>query len=137
MQLICSDKQLNYLLIVINLQRRIQEKLIYEDLDSNCDLNLNTGPPLVLTHIDRYLHGPVSTAENNHDASTDAVKSVASQLMKEVEKWAATAYLPRHPSMSLVSPAAAVSALGELTPGGALMKGFREDSLGRKYNIYL
>jgi hypothetical protein len=34
-----------------------------------------------------------------------------------------------------VNPAAAVSALGELTPGGALMKGFEEESLAREYWI--
>lgn len=39
----------------------------------------------------------------------------------------------RQPSSALVSPAAAVGALGELSPGGALMRGFQEQSLGRKY----
>ena len=92
----------------------------------------NTGPALVLTQVDRYLHGPVPNLENNHDTSIEHVKTIASQLMRETGKWAATAYLPRQPSASLVNPAAAVSALGELTPGGSLMKGFREDSLGRK-----
>lgn len=33
---------------------------------------------------------------------------------------------------SLVRPAAAVSALGELTPGGELMKGFIAESQARK-----
>lgn len=79
------------------------------------------------------MHGPVSNSENNHEPTTENVKTVASQLMREVDKWVSTSYLCRQTSTSLVNPAAAVSALGELTPGGALMKGFREDSLSREY----
>jgi transcription initiation factor TFIIH subunit 1 len=105
---------------------------VYEDLDTKFDVRSNTGPPLILTQVDRYLHGPVPNVENNHDSSVEHVKMIASQLMKETNKWSHTAYLSRQPSTSLVSPAASVSALGELTPGGSLMKGFREDSLGRE-----
>ncbi|KAJ8678760.1 hypothetical protein QAD02_014547 [Eretmocerus hayati] len=112
-------------------KRRIQEKLVYEDLDSKCDVQTSTGPPLVLTQVDRYLHGPVSSADVNDESPVEQIKSVAGQLMKELDRWASAGYLPRQNSTSLVSPAAAVSALGELTPGGSLMKGFREDSLGQ------
>ncbi|XP_014213223.1 general transcription factor IIH subunit 1 [Copidosoma floridanum] len=112
-------------------KRCIQDKIVFEDLDDKYDVQVNTGPPLVLTQVDRYLHGPVSLNENNHDASTDQIRVTISQLLKEMEKWSSTAYLPRQPSTSLVNPAAAVSALGELTPGGSLMKGFREDSLSQ------
>ncbi|XP_031782423.1 general transcription factor IIH subunit 1 [Nasonia vitripennis] len=112
-------------------KRRVQDKLVYEDLDTNYDVKQNTGPPLILTQVDRYLHGPVPTAENNHDSSVEQIKIIASQLMKETDKWSTVSYLPRQPSASLVSPAAAVFALGELTPGGSLMKGFREDNLGQ------
>lgn len=87
---------------------------------------------MVLTQTDRYLHGPTSSTENNHEAVHHQPQSIAGQLIKEVERQAAAGYLPRQPSVSLVNPAAAVSALGELTPGGSLMKGFREDSLGRE-----
>lgn len=34
---------------------------------------------------------------------------------------------------NLVSPAASVGALGELSPGGALMRGFQEQSLARMH----
>lgn len=107
--------------------------MIFEDLDPKQDVNLNTGPPLVLTQTDRYLHGPTSSTENNHENVNHKPHSIASQLLKEMERQAAAGYLPRQPSTSLVNPAATVSALGELTPGGSLMKGFREDNLGRKY----
>lgn len=114
------------------MQQRIQDKLIFEDLDEKYDVQVNTGPPLVLTQVDRYLHGPVSSNENNHD-TTDQVNTSIAQLLKDIDKWTESGFLSRKPSMSLVNPAAAVSALGELTPGGSLMKGFREDSLGREY----
>lgn len=42
----------------------------------------------------------------------------------------------RQPSSALVSPPAAVGALGELSPGGALMRGFQEQSLARNYCFY-
>lgn len=113
-------------------QQKLREKLVYDDLDWKCDPVINNGPTLQLTHIDRYLHGPVSNPEDD-DSVTDNLKDTMSELLREMDKWALNAYLPRQPSTSLVSPAAAVSALGELTPGGALMKGFREDSLGRKF----
>lgn len=113
------------------MQQRLKEKTFLEDLDTKCDVQLNTGPPLVLTQVDRYLHGPVPSAENNHDTNIEQVKTVAVELMREVKKWANASYLPRQPSNLLVSTDAALFALGELSPGGALMKGFRGDSLSR------
>jgi hypothetical protein len=55
---------------------------------------------------------------------------VISRIQCEAESW----YSHSRPgATALVNPAAAVSALGELTPGGALMKGFEEESLAREY----
>ena len=56
--------------------------------------------------------------------------AVTSRLQREAENWCSHS---RPVATSLVNPAAAVSALGELTPGGALMKGFEEESLAREY----
>ncbi|XP_058807076.1 general transcription factor IIH subunit 1 [Phymastichus coffea] len=112
-------------------KQRVKEKIILEDLDTKSDVQINTDPPLVLTQVDRYLHGPVPNAENNHDTNIEQVKTVAVELMREVKKWANASYLPRQPSNLLVSTDAALFALGELSPGGALMKGFRRDSLGQ------
>ena len=52
-------------------------------------------------------------------------------MKRETTGWLTGNSIPRQLATSLVSPAAAVSALGELTPGGSLMKGFREESLGQ------
>lgn len=74
------------------------------------------------------------------EAPSDELLMAVNQLQKEAASWISGNGLPRQAPTSLVSPAAAVSALGELTPGGSLMKSFREESLGRKYiyidNIY-
>lgn len=117
-----------------SLQRRIQEKITYDDLDQSCDVNTNNGTPLNLTHIDRYLHGPVPGYGNTEPTSEELFITL-SYLKKEASGWIAGSTLPRQAATSLVSPAAAVSALGELTPGGSLMKGFREESLGRKISL--
>lgn len=55
--------------------------------------------------------------------------SVTTRLQREAESWCSVS---RPQATTLVNPAAAVSALGELTPGGALMKGFEEESLARE-----
>ncbi|XP_024939567.1 general transcription factor IIH subunit 1 isoform X2 [Cephus cinctus] len=109
---------------------RLQEKLIYDDLDASCDTNTNCGAPLNLTHIDRYLHGPVQ-GHRSAETTNEELQATLSQLKREAAGWLSGNSLPRQTATSLVSPAAAVSAVGELTPGGALMKGFREESLGQ------
>ncbi|XP_003701481.2 transcription factor B1 isoform X2 [Megachile rotundata] len=109
---------------------RIQEKLIYDDLDTAHDTNTNNSTPLNLTHIDRYLHGPVPGYSNTEPTSEELLVTL-NQLKKEASGWLTANSIPRQLATSLVSPAAAVSALGELTPGGSLMKGFREESLGQ------
>lgn len=117
-------------------QLRIQEKLIYDDLDTTHDINTNNSAPLNLNHIDRYLHGPVPGYGNTEPTSEELLMTL-NQLRKEVSGWLAGNSIPRQLATSLVSPAAAVSALGELTPGGSLMKGFREESLGREYILLI
>lgn len=84
-----------------------------------------------LTHVDRYLHGPVPGYRDTESTSEELLVTL-NYLKKEACGWISGNVLPRQAATSLVSPAAAVLALGELTPGGSLMKGFREESLGRK-----
>lgn len=106
---------------------------MYDDLEGSDEQTLNNGAPLTLTHIDRYLQGPTQDASVLCDLSVGELQHSWMQLKRESNSWISGNHIPRQPTSSLVSPAAAVSALGELTPGGVLMKGFREDSLGREY----
>lgn len=107
-------------------------------MDTACDAPKNSVIPLKLTHVDRYLHGPVP-GSGETGVNQKEIPLILNQLRIEVAKWGTGSNLPRQDSKTLVSPGAAVLALGELTPGGALMKGFREESLGRRFfffNIY-
>lgn len=117
-------------------QLRIQEKLTYDDLDTSHDINTNNSTPLNLNHVDRYLHGPVP-GYSNIEPTSEELFITLNQLKKEANGWLTGNSIPRQLATSLVSPAAAVSALGELTPGGSLMKGFREESLGRKHILLI
>ena len=80
---------------------------------------------LQLAKIERYLHGPMPGSSNETPAN---IASIHAKLARESDLW--TLY-KKQVTPSLVSPANAVSALGELTPGGSLMKGFQEESLAR------
>ncbi|XP_043285675.1 general transcription factor IIH subunit 1 isoform X2 [Venturia canescens] len=113
-----------------NKKLRIQEKLVYDDLDGSSETKTNVSAPLNLTHVDRYLHGPVPGTIAT-ELTSEEMQSTLMHLKRESVNWINGNNLPRQPSSSLVSSSAAVSALGELTPGGALMKGFREDNVGQ------
>lgn len=104
---------------------RILEKIRYDDLED--DEQMSKGPSqLNLVKIERYLHGPVPVT--HHESAEDAhqLESVQYQLLNEINGWNT-----RTPHKVLVSATAAVNALGELSPGGALMRGFQEQSLAQ------
>ncbi|KAG5879297.1 hypothetical protein JTB14_021955 [Gonioctena quinquepunctata] len=107
----------------VNKRQRILEKITYDDLEDTGDSTNQKGAPLNLSKVERYLHGPMPDSAieywNHNEAST-----VLRGVLQETKQWG-----KRHPSSNLVSPAAAVGALGELSPGGALMRGFQEQSL--------
>lgn len=115
---------------------RIMEKIRYEDLvadePSNGDNNGNsnsqtTASELSLLKIERYLHGPVPnlyTIDRNENVNNMEVTQM--QILKSAEMWG-----NRTPQKLLINPKAAVNALGELSPGGALMRGFQEQSLSQ------
>lgn len=117
-------------------RQRILEKIRYDDLESDETNALANGTSigkpsstqLNLMKVERYLHGPVP-ANNQMDTNEELNNLEATQfhLIKCTEIWNT-----RTPQKVLVDPKAAVNALGELTPGGALMRGFQEQSLARK-----
>lgn len=87
--------------------------------------------------MERYLHGPVPDATSNSGGGTGGYPVKPTELLdltathyniqQEKETWNT-----RTPHKVLVSATAAVNALGELSPGGGLMRGFQEQSLARK-----
>lgn len=111
----------------INKKQRLHEKIIYEDLDSSHDANKNKLTHLHLSKVERYLHGPMpDTSADQQAVGNGEVALVSRALQQEMRQWRA-----RTPTSTLVSPTAAVGALGELSPGGALMRGFQEQSLAQ------
>ncbi|XP_026291507.1 general transcription factor IIH subunit 1 isoform X1 [Frankliniella occidentalis] len=106
---------------------RLIEKVTYEDLDSTS--TVQSAPPLRLNfgQVEGYLQGstPQSaySTEAYHSSQADP-KLRRDEFRKELSLW----YTSHGGQSTLVRPAAAVSALGELTPGGELMKGFIAES---------
>lgn len=69
----------------------------------------------------------MSNSSSEHNEDPQDLNYVQDQILQDTEMWSA-----RTPHKVLVSATSAVNALGELSPGGALMRGFQEQSLARK-----
>lgn len=117
---------------------RIMAKIRYDDLETDKTMesinengggsgNQTTPSELSLQKIERYLHGPIpdvhSTEGNENLNNMDVTHA---QILKSTEVWG-----NRTPQKLLINPKAAVNALGELSPGGALMRGFQQQSLSQ------
>lgn len=118
---------------------RIMDKIRYEDLtgstevsNENTAANNQTASELSLLKVERYLHGPMpdqqkSMSHNNEvRVEINSMKDTQDQIVKSINMWS-----NRTPQKLLVNPKAAVNALGELSPGGALMRGFQEQMLSQ------
>ncbi|XP_058066394.1 general transcription factor IIH subunit 1 isoform X2 [Anopheles bellator] len=123
---------------------RIQAKITYDDLegDEEEEQRRQRVKQLNLTKIERYLHGPVPASgtfgEHSGMHGGESSSATAGGVLHDFETIDAmivdaanNAWSARTPHKLLVSPAAAVSALGDLSPGGALMRGFQEQSLAQ------
>nr|XP_026497366.1 general transcription factor IIH subunit 1 [Vanessa tameamea] len=99
----------------VDKKRRIMEKLHYEDLDS-----MNSGQDaqeLKLSKVERYLLGPASQVSQSSTSTNNPPP--LSALASVCQAWSSGQQCQRPVR---VSAAAAVGALGELSPGGALMR---------------
>lgn len=116
---------------------RIMEKIAFEDLQGcpgdGTDVMQGAKTQLNLTKVERYLHGPVPVTGSNSvdvDEPMQDLDSVQIHLFNLTDSWNT-----RTPHKVLVSATSAVNALSELSPGGALMPGFQEQTLARKYHF--
>ncbi|XP_067633884.1 general transcription factor IIH subunit 1 [Eurosta solidaginis] len=116
-------------------RQRIIDKIHYEDLgdtlientnDSDISKKVKKPQQLSLAKEERYLHGPMPISGQDMQDDPRRMEDVEHNLMRVTETWT-----QRTPHKVLVSPTAAVNALGELSPGGALMRGFHEQSVGQ------
>ncbi|KAL5287773.1 GTF2H1 family protein [Megaselia abdita] len=118
-------------------KRKIVDKIFYEDLgephvDLNEPLRVMNGKEvcndkLNLTKVERYLHGPMNNTNMDTYEDLKDLEEVQFTIHADTESWS-----QRTSHKALVSVTAAVNALGELSPGGALMRGFQDQSLDRE-----
>ncbi|CAG4987595.1 unnamed protein product [Colias eurytheme] len=99
----------------VDKKRRILEKIHYEDLDNTGDSN--SAQELKLTKVERYLLGPSS--QISHSTSNTNNPPPLSALSSICQAWSNGQQVARPVRLGA---AAAVGALGELSPGGALMR---------------
>ncbi|KAJ8910293.1 hypothetical protein NQ315_014968 [Exocentrus adspersus] len=109
----------------VNKKQRILEKITYDDLEDTDENTNKSAGQLNLSKVERYLHGPTPDSTTEF-LNPNEVSSVLRGVLQETKHWTY-----KHPPNNLVTPAAAVGALGELSPGGALMRGFQEQSLAQ------
>lgn len=108
---------------------RLIEKIVYEDLvDDPIETVSNGHTELSLSKVDRYCHGPVIAPIVDHSVDPNDLETVQMKMLQETEGWKM-----RTPHKVLVNPKTAVHVLGELSPGGALMRGYRDLSATRKF----
>lgn len=116
-----------------NKRLRIMEKLVYDDLSSETNDTdevdaAHQANQLNLQKIERYLQGPVQavTVANDRTDNLNSMEQTHTAILGSLDLWRA-----RTPQKLLINPKAAVNALGELSPGGSLMRGFQEQSLSQ------
>ncbi|XP_037070765.1 general transcription factor IIH subunit 1-like [Pollicipes pollicipes] len=89
---------------------RLEERTCYADLEAPVPA---AGQALSLTKVERYLSGP--TPDAPRPAAEPPSADAAGRLCQGVRRWQPFA-------ARVLDPQAAVSVLGDLSPGGALMK---------------
>lgn len=117
---------------------RILEKVQYDDLmgadEDGGSVNAVNGTQLNLAKVERYGSMSATFDQVNgkgHENSLMDLNATQAHICGLTDSWAM-----RTPHKALVSATAAVNALGELSPGGSLMRGFQEQSLARKWDKY-
>ena len=99
--------------------KRLREKLNYEDLESPPAKKTAT---LNLAKVERYLNGPTPANPSDY-LSFDDISKARQHLRAELASWG------DHRSTDLLSSSNAVSALVDLSPGGALMQARAQEAL--------
>lgn len=113
-------------------KQRLIEKIYYEDLgdtmidDEDAPQTTNKGKQFELSKVERYLNGPLQNHMYESRNDDLGLEDVQYKLVRNSESW-----LDRSAQRFVICSKAAVNALGELSPGGSLMRGFQEQSAGQ------
>jgi len=105
-----------------NSRKRVQGKTVFEDLGAP---EAKKPTSLNLSRLERYFTGPTPAASQDYLTQDEASNARAS-LQTELSTWTSQ----RNPQV--LSSSAAVGVLGELSPGGTMMVGSRQDLLAEQ-----
>ncbi|EDV56045.1 general transcription factor IIH subunit 1 [Drosophila erecta] len=115
-------------------KQRLMEKIHYEDLgdpllegnDDPANGEKAKSKQFELSKVERYLNGPVQNSMYDNHNDPMSLEEVQYKLVRNSESW-----LNRNVQRTFICSKAAVNALGELSPGGSMMRGFQEQSAGQ------
>ncbi|XP_043642541.1 general transcription factor IIH subunit 1 [Drosophila teissieri] len=115
-------------------KQRLMEKIHYEDLgdpllegeDDTANGEKAKSKQFELSKVERYLNGPVQNSMYDNHNDSMSLEEVQYKLVRNSESW-----LNRNVQRTFICSKAAVNALGELSPGGSMMRGFQEQSAGQ------
>jgi len=106
----------------VNTRKRILEKATYDDLEAP---DAKKSAPLTLSKMERYFTGPTPVSSQEYLTQDELIKA-RNNLQQELNSWK----VQRNPNV--LSSSAAVSVLGDLSPGGAMMVGSKQDLLAEQ-----
>lgn len=118
---------------VVKKRQRIVEKIQFDDLGSSSldnDSSVTaTSNNLNLERLERYLYGPTPSSSVNNNINQGQEHS--SDIVEQVIRQNSNEWGKRVPHKQLMTPVQAVNALGELSPGGLLMRGYQDHNLSQ------
>jgi transcription initiation factor TFIIH subunit 1 len=111
-------------------KQRIVEKIQFEDLggESSSPSTFTPAPALTLDRLERYLYGPTPTAPAT---ITSKAQELPPDVVEQNLRQNSLTWGQRVPHKNLINPTHAVNALGELSPGGLLMRGYQDQNLSQ------
>jgi len=113
-------------------KQRIVEKIQFDDLGSDITAESVRSAPankLNLERLERYLYGPTPSTSATASSASKGGESI--EVVDQMIRESASEWGQRVPHKQLISPVHAVNALGELSPGGLLMRGYQDQNLSQ------
>lgn len=114
-------------------KQRIIEKIQFDDLGSESTNSINvasTFSSLNLEKLERYLYGPTPSSTMTNSNSNKG-QEYSSDVVDQMIRQNSVEWGQRVPHKQLINPTHAVNALGELSPGGFLMRAYQDQNLSQ------
>lgn len=115
-------------------KQRIIEKIQFDDLGSEALTEASALAPtnnsLSLERLERYLYGPTPSS-NVISQVVNKSQEFTADVVDQMLRQSASEWGQRVPHKQLLNPSHAVHALGELSPGGLMMRGYQDSNLSQ------